>query len=52
MTLSCDPDDAQIAAANFKEWINQFSRVNVPSAFLLTKFDRVKRDRLCRWHIQ
>ncbi len=51
MTLSCDPDDAQIAAANFKEWINQFSRVNVPSAFLLTKFDRGERDRLCRWHI-
>ena len=43
MTLSCDPDDAQIAAANFKEWINQFSRVNVPSAFLLTKFDRSEK---------
>lgn len=43
MTLSCDPDDAQIAAANFNEWISQFPKVNVPSAFLLTKFDRSRK---------
>lgn len=40
MTLSCDPHDAQIAAANFNEWLSQFPKVNIPAAFLLTKFDR------------
>ncbi len=40
MTLSCDPHDAQIAAANFNEWLSQFPKGNIPAAFLLTKFDR------------
>lgn len=43
MTLSCDPKDAKIAASKFIGWIRDFSKFNMPSAFLITKFDRSEK---------
>ncbi len=41
MGMSCDPEDLQVEAARYKEWMMDFPDKNIPAALLLTKAEMV-----------